>query len=543
MALTAITQVLKVVAEDKASATIKRVGNVVETEFGVKSPAAIKKLENKLGNLFGDVIVGGAVGAVAAVAALTAAFVAFSVSASKAGVESLKIQASLSGVESKALIVANGFEKAADEAEASFGRMLVESRPVQTVLQDLTSTLVNLKQAFGGSGGAAANLLPSLGTLAAAPLGMGVPSALARYALGVGGPSDVAESTLRMKNEDIKKLLDLEKTVAAERIAEAEKIENNLAGISKAAAKTTLDALKKSFADKKAAREKAHAEQLRREEQMAAALYKLQRSYISVDTQLSERARGILDEGGALSEADAAGAAGSLFERDLLLDQDEQRRLQRLNAEINPRLAATREMLDLEQRRADLADEETRRQERLASAFQSASSSVVGFLGVIRDSGASALDIFSSLLSTLGSIVSLFPGGSAIGGVLGGLGTLVGGFNDGGVVGAARGYVVPGPNTGDVHRIAVGGGETIIPAGGTHPSFIQQVAAAALNAGGGGGGGTVVFQQQALVPASTTQVKRSMDDVVIPALSSLGRHNKARVSGSRVRGYVRGRRL
>jgi hypothetical protein len=146
-----------------------------------------------------------------------------------------------------------------------------------------------------------------------------------------------------------------------------------------------------------------------------------------------------------------------------------------------------------------------------------------------------------NLIGTIGGgILNLFAPGA--GSALSGVASLATSFfaHGGSIPHAAQGMRIPGVGHGDNTLVMAKPGETIVPTNATHPSFAREVAAAL---GGVTGGAThVTINQGYVVPPTQTQTKRMTQETLIPAMRSLITDNRARLSDPQVRGTARGSR-
>lgn len=501
----ALTEVLKIVAEDRASATLARVSTNAQKSFGLSAQGADRFSKALAGYVTESVVGFAKVGAASFVALSTAAVAALGAVTYKliehrleydrmvraysgqtspllGSVDNLnasfdRLSGVLGDIVVDSLNLPDNINRAADAAERMSKALTAES--LKTAFSSLTG-LAPVLSAFGAPGQALGGALSFLGQGAAA-------GKLGAKALGAGEPT-ANDGVIRMAPVGIK-------------VRSPEEIE-------------------------KAAR------------------------------AASDRSRSFEAEGiKAQREAEAAIAAEAerlFLESEKEKDQRDAMRLARLNRETDERkkeMAVQDQLMKVQadnerffaERNKVAIEEQKRAAAELASAYRQVGSELGGLFNAIIAGGMSAEHVMMRLVGTILSLASNFilPGaGAGVSGVFGFLGSIFG-FQDGGVMHAANGMRVPGVGSGDRVPAMLEPGETVVPKNGSHPSFLDEVARAA---GAGGSSVTVNLSQSYLVPPDSVTAQRNYQRGLLPVLADLGATNRGVVSNPRMRGSGAGRK-
>jgi hypothetical protein len=497
----ALTEVLKIVAEDRASATLARVSLNAQRSFGL-SKAGADRFSKALSGYVTESVVGfgrtAALSFVAMSATATAAIAAITYKLVEHRLEYDKMVRAYSGQSSPLL-------GSVDNLNASFDRL-------QGVLADIVVQSLNLPDNINAAANAAERLSKSLtaDSLKTAFSNLvGLAPVLSAFGAG-GGLVGGALSFLGQGSAAGKKLLD--------------------------GAPPPDDGVRRM--------PPVHIK-VRTPEEIDKA------NAAAAARAISFEQEGIKAQREA-EQAIAAEAERLFQESEKQKDQQDAMRLARLNRETEERRAQMQVEAELTKKQAEdkkffaeqdriAVEEQKRAAQELANVYANVGSQIGGLFNAIIRGGMSAEDVMLKLIGTALSLASsiFLPGaGAAASGIFGFLGSIFG-FQDGGVMRAANGMRVPGVGAGDRVPALLEPGETVIPKNGTHPSFIDEVA----RAGGGGGGNiTVNLSQSYLVPPDSVTAQRNYQRGLVPELASLQATGRASVSNPRIRGSGAGRK-
>jgi len=525
----ALTEVLKIVAEDRASHVIDAVANRAQYQFGA-SHAAAQRFAKGLSGYVVESVVGFARATIMSLtafgAASVAAFGAFGASAVKAYYESEKLKTSIDGTKRPIVEAVDSMSKAYDGLKVSIGESIAE--------------MLRLKEYA---------VLAGVAAREATPGGGGVTT------LGDAKKNEARAKVQQQIDNQRMGVFDYLKEAVLE-LAEAEerryKIEaaQYSPGLAQAVLKTERDIAKAIKDRAEAQRLAADAEQSGKGPGTGDFLSRLREKHQAEAQALREseaREKAMDSAVGRLSPMDDAAIANR--SRDLQSEASSMRA-----AEVD------RQMRDLEalgrkqeQERNQIASENRQKADdakraidqqkqaaaELASVYANVGSQIGGVFNAIIRGGMSAEDVMLKLIGTALSLASsiFLPGaGAAASGIFGFLGSIFG-FQDGGVIRAAHGMRVPGVGAGDRVPALLEPGETVVPKGGTQPGFIEEVARAA---GGGGGGVTVNLSQSYLVPPDSVTAQRTYQRGLVPVLQDLHSTGRGSVTNPRFRGTARG---
>lgn len=499
----ALQEVLKVIAEDKASGTVKKITDSLVRMEVIGSESA-GKFSRKLENMFGDVIVGGAYKAGLAFAGLGAAGVAALGALTYKSLETQlafdRMRESHGGATSEFLGASRDLTTSYDDLGRAISDLLIDGAGLPEYMSNvalsmdrITKALDSKKMSAFEKFGAIWRELPGNGLLASTAESLG--NALGAAVYGEeNGPGPAPSGKVTRLSTMLVKVRTPEQIQKDHEASLAKRIDAEIA------AKEEQNEYLNMLDQARFNREMAAAKRLQEEKLKA----------FRAETEAEEIAF--------------------------------QRKIDIAKAEEEAKTEAARQSAEID------AYEKQRRQDAISSAndligaLSDGIGTVKTFWSTMNDGSATAADKIRSILGMASSVITLvgnilMPGaGSAIGGGLGLIGQL---FSTGGVVHAASGMRVPGVGAGDRVPAMLERGEVVIPAGASHPSFLQEVAMAA---GGGGGRQNVTINQGYLVPPTQTQTKRMMSDAVIPALSELAQSNRASIQDPRIKGSSRGRR-
>lgn len=539
----ALTEVLKIVAEDRASHIIDGVANRAQYQFGASAKAA-ERFAKSLSGFAVESVVGfakaGAASMVAFGAASVAALGAASYAALEAAAEYERAQGKITGQTSDLVSSLDQLSAAWNESKIAVGQYISQAAGVPNQLDLLAIGLREAAKWIVGGGAvsfvgglvSAAERLPVVGA------GVSVLSAEVKLIAAEFRSAAIAAAEFDMS---AKAILETEKAAKRERTARQQAIDDGTGPTTALGAKAGKSGFyselkKQEEAKRKAAEARKQREASEWEDKQAAEEAANAASQAAFNRMMAERDK-------AREQLDRAEKVERM-QREFAAAEEE-----RLNREKLDREAAINRAREEGQERAK--EQERQVQEVMygtVNALSNGITAAASFWRVMNDGAASTSQKVGGVLQLMGTLVggvlSIFaPGaGGAVGGLLGALGGVLSGFQNGGVARAQSGMVVRGVGGGDRVPIMAERGETIVPARGGHPDFIQEVAAAALSAGGGGGG-TVILNQGYLVPPTMVQTKRVMATAVVPALSSLAQDGRARIQDPRIRGSNRGRRI
>lgn len=531
----ALTEVLKIVAEDKASHVIAGIANRAQYQFGMTAQASQKFAKNLSGYVT-ESIVGLGRTAIASFAAMGAAAVAgfgvLTVSSTKAYVESERLKTSITGIRQPVVRAVDDMEAAWHRLQVSIGKSVSESLKLPSAIDKIARATSMLAEE-GGSG-PRGTLTPGEASARSAaekavsqPTGVWerIGSSIAdgfEQGIGFNLPDFMGGGGIELyqgrKGKEINAsefnlnaggLLTYERSIRREqqlkRRAATESLDGN-GGKDPLSKKAAADAIAR-FKETEDERRRAAEERKRRMEEEA-------REQEAAETEFNEHRE-------RLSQLRAEREQSQYEERKKALDDErEQRRKD-------------------EEAAKKAAEDQQRIAEQTARMANSVGASIGGMLQKITQEGMSAADVLFAVLGAGVQIAGtlLAPGAGAVAnGAIGFLGSL---FSSGGVARAANGMRVPGVGSGDRVPALLERGETIIPAGASHPSFIEEVAAAA---NGGGGNTNVYLSQSYLVPQDSVTAQRTYQKGLVPVLQDLKSTGRGDVTNPRFRGTAGGRK-
>lgn len=505
----ALTEVLKIVAEDKASEVIKGVSK----NIGVAERGA---------NHFGKALVGIGVSGAAAMIGLIR-------HAATVDNELAKITGSTTALGS----AMTSLEYSGSNLAASLGHLLVNAIGGDRAIANLAASVERMSDATKQSNAVSffKNLGDALDSVSGGPGGLGT---------GIG--SAVADQVDELKlTRELKAQGKTYKEISSELKRQKQLVEERHAAAMKAAKEEEANTRHlfpvfeqpKTLEQKEAEAKAAAAKELAMEEKRDAAMQRLRDKFEAIDikkTQLKISRDEEIFKFKQQQEQDRLAFALEIDARESAITQ---RRISQLGQIASIQSATTSDKdkylraLEHEARISSDPDaafaytmELKKRGEELASVYANVGSQIGGVFNAIIRGGMSAEDVMLKLVGTALSLASsiFLPGAGAVAsGIFGFLGSIFG-FQDGGVIHAARGMRVPGVGSGDRVPAMLEPGETVVPKGGTHPSFIDEVARAA---GGGGGSVTVNLSQGYLVPPDSVTAQRNYQRGLIPVLQDL----------------------
>lgn len=533
----ALTEVLKIVAEDRASGTIQSVASKVgllnrEFASGMRNHDRIVKA---LTNTLVDYAKTAALSLAAFGAAGVAALGAFGAGAVRAAYDAEKLKSTLTGVKAPIVESVESMTTAFDQLHVAIGNSLIQALGLNKAAK--IAAVIARESSPGGSGIGGVTTAEDAKKLAArarvqASIDSQKVGILDHLSAAVVELAEADERRYRIEAAQYSpglagKVLQIERDTIKERRARAE-AQRLAADAEQSASKSGIEAFKKALAEKKAAEDKAAEDKAARDSEarekgMDAAIRGLNPMD---DTAIANRARDLLSERDAMIAAEKDRQASQL---ESLGKEQEQERMQ--IAQKNKQTADEALRRTEDQKRA--ADE-------LASTYRTVGAEIGGMFNAIIQGGLSAEQVMLRLVGTVLSLAGnfLLPGaGAAASGIFGFLGSIFG-FQDGGTVyHAASGMRVPGVGAGDRVPAMLEAGETVVPKNGSHPSFIEEVAAAA---GGGGGNINVHLSQSYLVPPDSVTAQRTYQRGLVPVLQDLHSTGRGSVTNPRFRGTARG---
>lgn len=463
----ALTEVLKIVAEDRASATIARVSSVAQSQFGASKQSA-DRFAKALSGYVVESVVGFAKTGAAAFAAFgvasVAALGAFAFKAVEAQIAYDRFARSYSGRSTPLLGATDSLAASFDRFQGAVASLVVEGTNLVPIMNAIALALDRMLDGASVSRiKTFADTIKSM-TKWLAPF-MGPLSGFAAGAMQFLDAAQLAAKAISGSGDGTMRL---------------SPVMINLSAM-------------KDMAKADAEREKA----------MDAAVGRLNPMD---DAAIANRARDLRAEAAAMRAAEVERQMRDLEE----LGEKQAQEREKINEANKQKAEDAKRVLD----------ELKAKSQETAAQIGHAASAVGGLFAQIVRGGMKAEDVLLSVLGTVLSIAaSIFvPGGGATAsGIFGFLGSIFG-FQDGGVIHAARGMRVPGVGSGDRVPAMLEPGETVVPKGGTHPSFIDEVARAA---GGGGGNVTVNLSQGYLVPPDSVTAQRNYQRGLIPVLQDL----------------------
>lgn len=478
----ALTEVLKIVAEDRASATITRVANVAQTKFGASQQSA-QRFAKALSGFVVESVVNLARVGVASFAAFGVAVAGLGYKALQSRLEFDRLRESAGGSTSEFLGAFRELEGSFDNFQKSLANLLIDGLKLPAALTSIANSIDKITRAIDE--GKVERFVKKIGELAQ--------NRMARALLLNSGAAGMAAGGL-----------------AGALGGAAGRAAASAAGAAAGGPVMRLSPISIKMTDPKEAeriRKQAAEDEARRERERNAALERSARLQMERNALIAaEKARQLEETQANLIQIDQASQAF-----------DEKTR----------------------QRAKETTEQQKQAAAELASVYANVGSQIGGVFNAIIRGGMSAEDVMLKLIGTALSLASsiFLPGaGAAASGIFGFLGSIFG-FQDGGVIRAAHGMRVPGVGAGDRVPALLEPGETVVPKGGTQPGFIEEVARAA---NGGGGNVTVNLSQSYLVPPDSVTAQRTYQRGLVPVLQDLRSTGRGSVTNPRFRGTARG---
>lgn len=519
------TEVLKVVVEDKASDALKRIARTAQEQFGL-SDEATAKLDRKMGNFFGDTVVDGAMASSKALVGFGIAAVgglgALIKTAYDADAAMSDLQGKMTGFKTQTALQTSvdGLSHSIGAMNAEFGRWVFDLAGGANKADELARAIDRINEGAKGRNftAAAVGAAQALDTVGLGHLIQTDDENQADYLNGLRRRSAARSKPLPKKAGP--ETFDFGDEVPVvegrsrdKQLSDAEKVVRKREEYERDFTAAVTDEIRirearlSAFADRERAQEKETYElvksQLELIEQKRAAAAKKEADRVE---QYWNRERAVSEQ------------------KDIIAQYHQDRN------EANA------------QRRAELDDKEQVAQMKVIEGMRQTAIAARGMFDVFSNDGATAEDKLKSIAKVLfnlaGGIVGTF-GGPLAGGLFG-VGAALLPFATGGVARAASGMRVPGIGHGDSIPALLKPNEVVVPDGGSHPSFIDEVVMAAQR--GGGSGAAVTVNMGYLVPPTKTQTQTMTRESLVPALQNLTRGNRARLDSNQIRGTARGRR-
>lgn len=554
----ALTEVLKIVAEDRASATLARVAANAQKSFSLSEVGA-QKYAKALSGYVTESVVGfarmGAASLAAFGVASAAALGAFAAAAVNAAVEYERAQGKITGQTTALVRSVDALTAAWEDAKISAGQYLSQQLGLPAGFNAVAGAIRSATNALtdGGVGG-------FLGALATGAERMPVIGTAVQLLGGafklVAGEIRSAGIEAAQFDMSARSILDMSSNIRSEQANKKFKQESGETDkgdpFSKGIASRTINRIKQDFSEKESLAKALAAKELAMEEKRDAAMLRFREKAEQIEVKKIQTQIAREEEITKFKNDQKNTQLAWLTELDTKESANAQRRIGQLGQIAGMQSATTADKnkylraLEHESRISSDPDaafaytmELKKRGEELASVYANVGSQIGGVFNAIIRGGMSAEDVMLKLIGTALSLASsiFLPGaGAAASGIFGFLGSIFG-FQDGGVIRAAHGMRVPGVGAGDRVPALLEPGETVVPKGGTQPGFIEEVARAA---GGGGGGVTVNLSQSYLVPPDSVTAQRTYQRGLVPVLQDLHSTGRGSVTNPRFRGTARG---